>query len=62
MTAPTPPRRALRAVVRVISVLAVVATLALVLLTEFPLWGGLIITAVVILPCQIYLNRTKNQR
>lgn len=62
MTTPSPPRHALRTAVWVISILAVVATLALVLLTEFPLWGGLIITSIVILPCQIYLNRTKQNR
>lgn len=59
MSNPTSPRRKLRTIAWIFSILA---TLALVILTEFPLWGGLIITAVVILPCQIYLNRTKQQR
>ncbi|HLR57514.1 MAG TPA: hypothetical protein VK098_04955 [Beutenbergiaceae bacterium] len=62
MTTPSRPRHALRTAVWVILILAVVATLVLVLLTEFPLWGGLIITSIVILPCQIYLNRTKQNR
>lgn len=48
-----------RTIVRMITVIVVITTLTLMFLTEFPIWGGLIITLVILVPCQAYLNRTK---
>lgn len=58
MTAPEQRRSPLRIVAWIVSILAIAATIGLMFYADLPLWGGLIITAVVILPCQIYLNRT----
>lgn len=56
------PNSTVRMIVWVLSILVVIATLALVFFAEFPIWGGLIITLVVLVPCQIYLSRTKPKK
>lgn len=51
-----------RSVVTLVSVIVMIALLALVFATSFPWWLGLIITLVLLLPMQIYLNKSNPQR
>lgn len=51
-----------RTVVTVVSVIVMIALLALVFATDFPWWAGLIIAVVVLIPMQIYLNKSKAQQ
>lgn len=54
--------RAARTIIRIITAVVVTTTLALILFADFPLWGGLTVTLVVLVPCQAYLNRTKTRK
>ncbi|AWB80961.1 hypothetical protein C3B44_00185 [Corynebacterium yudongzhengii] len=51
-----------RSVVTLVSVIVMIALLALVFATSFPWWLGLIIALVLLLPMQIYLNKSNPQR
>ncbi|MHA2790227.1 hypothetical protein ACXZ66_13985 (plasmid) [Corynebacterium sp. S7] len=51
-----------RSAVTLISVIVMIALLALVFATSFPWWLGLIIALVILLPMQIYLNKSHPQR
>lgn len=51
-----------RSAVTLVSVIVMIALLALVFATSFPWWLGLIIALVLLLPMQIYLNKSNPQR
>jgi heme A synthase len=52
----------IRTIVLALLVVVVITTITLVALTEFPIWAGLLLTAGVIVPGQLYLNHTKNPK
>lgn len=51
-----------RSVVTVASAIIMILLLVLVFATSFPWWLGLIVAIVILLPMQIYLNKSKSQR
>lgn len=51
-----------RSIVTVASAIIMILLLVLVFVTSFPWWLGLIVAIVILLPMQIYLNKSKSQR
>ncbi|SDS42223.1 hypothetical protein [Corynebacterium timonense] len=52
----------LRTTVTVVSAIVMIALITLVFATPFPWWAGLIVAVVILIPMQIYLNRSKPQQ
>lgn len=51
-----------RSAVTLASIIVMIALLTLAFTTSFPWWLGLIIALVILVPMQIYLNKSKPQR
>lgn len=49
-----------RSIVTVASAIIMILLLVLVFVTSFPWWLGLIVAIVILLPMQIYLNKSKS--
>lgn len=56
------PNGRMRTIVSIFATLLTIAILGLVFFTEFPWWAGVVAALVVIVPCQVYLNKTKAPR
>lgn len=55
------PKSRMRKWVSALATLVTIGILALVFLTDFPWWAGLLTAAVILVPCQIYLNKSKSE-